>query len=62
MIMAKHLVESCPPKIGRQHSFKVDSGEGIPLYVAADNEESANRWINILKKAANQDNAWLDKR
>ncbi|KAM7353346.1 uncharacterized protein ACRADG_005440 [Cochliomyia hominivorax] len=61
MIMAKHIVESCPPKIGKPYAFKVDSGEGIPMYVAADNEEMANRWINILKKAANQDNAWLDK-
>lgn len=62
MIMAKHIVDTCPPKIGRAHAFKVDSGEGIPLYVAADTEEAANRWIIVLKKAGNQDSTWLDKR
>uniref|UniRef100_A0A1I8PWH9 Uncharacterized protein n=1 Tax=Stomoxys calcitrans TaxID=35570 RepID=A0A1I8PWH9_STOCA len=61
MIMAKHTVEPCPAKVGRPHAFKVDSGEGIPLYVAGDNEEVTNRWVNILKKAVAQENSWLDK-
>lgn len=62
MIMAKHTVETCPPKIGKPYAFKVDSGEGIPIYVAADNEDLANLWMNVLKKAAGQENSWLDKR
>ncbi|GBP05125.1 hypothetical protein EVAR_71605_1 [Eumeta japonica] len=33
MIMAKHDVESCPPKISKEHAFKVDSGEGIRCMV-----------------------------
>ncbi|XP_037882943.1 uncharacterized protein LOC119633453 isoform X3 [Glossina fuscipes] len=61
MIMAKHTVETCPPKIGKPYAFKVDSGEGIPIYVAADNEDLANLWMNVLKKAAGQENSWLDK-
>ncbi|XP_073821594.1 uncharacterized protein [Musca autumnalis] len=61
MIMAKHTVEPCPAKVGRPHAFKIDSGEGIPMYVAGDNEEITNRWLNILKKAVAQENAWLDK-
>uniref|UniRef100_A0A1A9WLV9 Uncharacterized protein n=1 Tax=Glossina brevipalpis TaxID=37001 RepID=A0A1A9WLV9_9MUSC len=61
MIMSKHIVEACPPKIGKPHAFKVDSGEGIPIYVAADSEDLANRWMGVLKKAAAQENSWLDK-
>ncbi|KAH8392093.1 hypothetical protein KR215_000522, partial [Drosophila sulfurigaster] len=61
MIMAKHTVDLCPLDIGKPHAFKVDSGEGIPMYVAADSEELANRWLNLLRQAANQDNQWLDK-
>lgn len=60
--MAKHTVEPCTAKVGRPHAFKVDSGEGIPMYVAGDNEEVTNRWMNILKKAVAQENSWLDKR
>lgn len=62
MIMAKHTVDTCPLDIGKPFAFKVDSGEGIPMYVAADSEELANRWLNLLRQAANQDNQWLDKR
>ncbi|XP_032584774.1 uncharacterized protein LOC6577176 isoform X8 [Drosophila mojavensis] len=61
MIMAKHTVDLCPPDIGKPFAFKVDSGEGIPMYVAADSEELTNRWLNLLRQAANQDNQWLDK-
>uniref|UniRef100_A0A1I8MPM5 PDZ domain protein n=1 Tax=Musca domestica TaxID=7370 RepID=A0A1I8MPM5_MUSDO len=61
MIMAKHTVEPCPAKVGRPNAFKIDSGEGIPMYVAGDNEEITNRWVNILKKAVAQENSWLDK-
>ncbi|KAH8271738.1 hypothetical protein KR044_003402, partial [Drosophila immigrans] len=61
MIMAKHTVDLCPLDIGKPHAFKVDSGEGIPMYVAADSEEMASRWLNLLRQAANQDNQWLDK-
>ncbi|XP_032294128.1 uncharacterized protein [Drosophila virilis] len=61
MIMAKHTVDLCPLDIGKPYAFKVDSGEGIPMYVAADSEELANRWLNLLRQAATQDNQWLDK-
>lgn len=61
MIMAKHKIEYCPIEIGKPHAFKVDSGEGIPMYVAADSEELATRWFNILEQAATRDNPWLDK-
>ncbi|XP_034474769.1 uncharacterized protein LOC117781980 isoform X2 [Drosophila innubila] len=61
MIMAKHTVDLCPLDIGKPYAFKVDSGEGIPMYVAADSEELVNRWLNLLRQAATQDNQWLDK-
>ncbi|KAM8716302.1 hypothetical protein ACLKA7_003222 [Drosophila subpalustris] len=61
MIMAKHTVDLCPLDIGKPFAFKVDSGEGIPMYVAADSEELVNKWLNLLRQAATQDNQWLDK-
>ncbi|XP_041450683.1 uncharacterized protein LOC111080405 isoform X2 [Drosophila obscura] len=61
MIMAKHTVDLCPVDIGKPFAFKVDAGEGIPMYVAADSDDLANRWLNLLRQAASQDNQWLDK-
>ncbi|XP_017097944.3 uncharacterized protein [Drosophila bipectinata] len=61
MIMAKHTVDLCSVDIGKPFAFKVDSGEGIPMYVAADSDELANRWLQLLRQAAAQDNQWLDK-
>ncbi|XP_068151483.1 uncharacterized protein [Drosophila tropicalis] len=61
MIMAKHTVDLCPIDIGKPFAFKVDAGEGIPMYVAADSDEMAQRWLNLLRQAASQDNQWLDK-
>ncbi|XP_034667545.1 uncharacterized protein LOC117901047 isoform X1 [Drosophila subobscura] len=61
MIMAKHTVDLCPVDIGKPFAFKVDAGEGIPMYVAADSDDLANRWLNLLRQAAAQDNQWLDK-
>ncbi|XP_028898642.2 uncharacterized protein LOC105216148 [Zeugodacus cucurbitae] len=60
MIMAKHTVDHCPPEVGKPYAFKIDSGEGIPLYVAADSEELSSRWIKLLKQAATQGTPWLD--
>nr|XP_036214607.1 uncharacterized protein LOC106620032 isoform X2 [Bactrocera oleae] len=60
MIMAKHTIDHCPPEVGKPYAFKIDSGEGIPLYVAADTEELSNRWIKLLKQAATQGTPWLD--
>jgi len=62
MIMAKHTVDLCPVDVGKPFAFKVDAGEGIPMYVAADSDEMANRWLQLLRQAASQDNQWLDKR
>jgi len=62
MIMAKHTVDLCPVDVGKPFAFKVDAGEGIPMYVAADSDELANRWLQLLRQAASQDNQWLDKR
>lgn len=62
MIMAKHTIDHCPPEVGKPYAFKIDSGEGIPLYVAADTEELSNRWIKLLKQAATQGTPWLDNR
>ncbi|KMY87977.1 uncharacterized protein LOC6730915 isoform X7 [Drosophila simulans] len=61
MIMAKHTVDLCPVDVGKPFAFKVDAGEGIPMYVAADSDEMANRWLQLLRQAASQDNQWLDK-
>nr|XP_016943384.1 uncharacterized protein LOC108019829 isoform X6 [Drosophila suzukii] len=61
MIMAKHTVDLCPVDVGKPFAFKVDAGEGIPMYVAADSDELANRWLQLLRQAASQDNQWLDK-
>ncbi|KAH8353697.1 hypothetical protein KR084_012763 [Drosophila pseudotakahashii] len=61
MIMAKHTVDLCPVDVGKPFAFKVDAGEGIPMYVAADSDELTNRWLQLLRQAASQDNQWLDK-
>ncbi|XP_017047595.1 uncharacterized protein LOC108092497 isoform X2 [Drosophila ficusphila] len=61
MIMAKHTVDLCPVDVGKPFAFKVDAGEGIPMFVAADSDELANRWLQLLRQAASQDNQWLDK-
>nr|XP_041631901.1 uncharacterized protein LOC108074348 isoform X1 [Drosophila kikkawai] len=61
MIMAKHTVDLCPVDVGKPFAFKVDAGEGIPMFVAADSDELANRWLQLLRQAAAQDNQWLDK-
>lgn len=62
MIMARHNVEGCSPKIGRSYAFKVDANESLATFLSADTSEEANYWINILRKASNRNNSWLDEK
>lgn len=62
MIMARHNIERCSPKIGRSYAFKVDANKSIPTFLSAETNEEASYWINILRKASNQNNLWLDKK
>ncbi|XP_055386704.1 uncharacterized protein LOC129615483 isoform X2 [Condylostylus longicornis] len=59
VMLTNHTVEHVD-NAGKQFSFKIDSGEGIPMYLAADNEEAANRWVAIMSHAATQADPWLE--
>ena len=62
MIMAKHSVSVCTPDVGRPFAFKIEAMDSIPLYVAADSELEAERWLAILNEAAKKEDAWITKR
>lgn len=58
--MTNHTVESCPDDIGRPYAFRITSSESNPLYLAADSEEAANRWIAVTSHASTQSDPWLE--
>lgn len=47
-------------KAGRTHAFSVESTESVILLLAADSEETANRWVVIMSHAAEQNDTWLE--
>ena len=58
--MTNHTVQSCSTDVGRPFSFCIKSGEGLPLYLAADTAEASNRWIAVTSHAAKQIDPWLE--
>ena len=60
IILTNHNVEKLPPEAGRPHIFSIETEENVKLKLAADNEESLNRWIAIISHAAKQSDPWLD--
>lgn len=60
VLLTNHTVENCSSDIGRPFAFRITSGETLPLYLAADTEEAANRWIAVTSHAAKQSDPWLE--
>lgn len=60
ILLTNHSVESCSSEIGRPFSFRISLPEGTPLYLAADTEEAANRWIAVTSHASKQSDPWLE--
>lgn len=58
-MLTNHTVESTTD-IGRPFAFRISSSEGLPLYLAAESEEAANRWIAVTSHAAKQSDPWLE--
>lgn len=59
-MLTNHSVESCSADIGRPFSFRISLSEGVPIYLAADTEEAANRWIAVTSHASKQSDPWLE--
>lgn len=59
VLLTTHTVESCSD-VGRPFAFRVTSGESLPLYLAADDEQAATHWIAVLSHAAKQSDPWLE--
>lgn len=59
-MLTNHSVDSCSGDIGRPFAFRISLSEGTPLYLAADTEEAANRWIAVTSHASKQSDPWLE--
>lgn len=60
IVLTKHTIEHCAADIGRPFAFRVYMNEGLPLYLAADTEEVAQRWVAVTTHAAKQCDPWLE--
>lgn len=60
ILLTNHTIESCSSDIGRSFAFRITSSEGNSLYLAAETEEAANRWIAVTSHASKQNDQWLD--
>lgn len=60
ILLTNHSVESCSADIGRPFAFRISLSEGAPLYLAADTEEAANRWVAVTSHASKQSDPWLE--
>lgn len=59
-MLTNHTVENCSADIGRPFAFRISSHESLPLYLAADTEEAANRWVAVTSHASKQSDPWLE--
>lgn len=59
-MLTKHTVEHCATDIGRPFAFRIYVNDGLPLYLAADNEDAAARWVAVTGHAAKQCDPWLE--
>lgn len=62
MILINHSLEKLSPDCGKPHAFKLGSPDGIPMIVAADSEDEANRWITLIEHISKQSSPWLGVR
>lgn len=53
-------MENCSADVGRAFAFRISSHESSPLYLAADTEEAANRWVAVTSHASKQSDPWLE--
>lgn len=60
VLLTDHTVEHCSADIGRPFAFRITSNEDLPLYLAADTEEAANRWVAVTSHASKQGDPWLE--
>lgn len=60
VLLTNHNVEKCSGDIGRPFAFRISSVDTLPLYLAADTEEAANRWFAITSHASKQSDSWLE--
>lgn len=60
VLLTNHSIENCSADIGRSFAFRITSNEGISIYLAAESEEAANRWIAVMSHASKQNDQWLD--
>lgn len=61
VLLTNHIVTHLPfEKSGRPYAFTIEFHESKSLHLAADSEESANRWVAIMSHAAEQSDPWLE--
>lgn len=61
IVLTKHTVEPCAiGDVGRPFAFRIHHNDGLPLYLAADNDDAAGRWVAVCAQAAKQCDPWLE--
>lgn len=61
VLLTNHIVTHLTiDKSGRPFAFTIEFPESKSLQLAADAEESVNRWVAIMSHAALQSDSWLD--
>ncbi|XP_031626929.1 uncharacterized protein LOC116343155 isoform X2 [Contarinia nasturtii] len=60
ILLTNHTVESCAADVGKPFAFCISSPEGPPIYLAADTQEAASRWLAVTSHASAQSDQWLE--
>ncbi|GAB0091358.1 uncharacterized protein DMENIID0001_061920 [Sergentomyia squamirostris] len=61
ILLTNHTVEHCSSsELGKPNTFRIEGPEAPPLYLAADTEEAANRWVAVMSHASQQSDPWLE--